>query len=278
MTDSSDKTSCPRPDLERLLGRYEFDALSAEERSLFERHVLECDACFAELERGSLAMSVLREHAESFLGVLDETHTMPAAPEPRRLPGRASVRERLRATLLRPWVVVPAAAVITLGIGILRWAQPPDYARLATFPREEMRTTALRGPATGDAVRELLDSGAGYFNLGHYDEAVRHFRAARERDPALFEAAYALGLALALAGDAQGAIPHLEKAVELAEVELAQAQPTAGDRRDRARWTLANAYLKSGDVGSARRELGHLEPAAGELAARARALSRELAD
>lgn len=275
---------CAHPDVGRLLVRYEFGAVSTQEKALFERHLFECDACFAELERGSVLTRVLHEHPDRFRAVLERADAsagaapidVPApAPKPRapvRTGAAASLRTgawaSLRARAFRPWVAVSAAAAVLLAVGVLRFARPPDPSRLATFPRDEMRSTALRAPGIHDDLRELLDTGAGYFDTGRYDEAARYFRAARDRDPKLAEAAYALGLALALGGDARAALPHLRSAVESAQ----------GDLRDRARWVLANAYLRVGDVSAARRELERLEATPGEWSGRAQTLVHALSE
>jgi tetratricopeptide (TPR) repeat protein len=129
-----------------------------------------------------------------------------------------------------------------------------------------MRTTAVRAPEMQAAERELMEAGAGYFDLGRYDEAARRFRAALQRDPELAEAAYALGLSLALSGDARGAIAPLESATRLATGELLE----------QARWVLANAHLKSGHIAAARAELERLGAASGEHGARARELTARL--
>lgn len=280
MSDRSDSV-CAHPDVGRLLVRYEFGAVSTQEKALFERHLFECDACFAELERGSLLTRVLHEHPDRFRAVLERADASAgvapvdaAAPAPKpRAPVRTGAASRrtgawasLRARAFRPWVAVPAAAAGLLVVGVLRFARAPDPSRLATFPRDEMGSTALRAPGIHDDLRELLDTGAGYFDTGRYDEAARYFQAARDRDPKLAEAAFALGLALALAGDARTAIPHLRSAVESAQ----------GNLRDRARWVLANAYLRVGDVSSARRELELLEATPGEWSGRAQTLVHAL--
>ena len=67
MTDSGIDTACAREDLHRLLTRYEFGAITAEEKVAFERHVLECDACFEDLERGAAAVRALRGDPALFL-------------------------------------------------------------------------------------------------------------------------------------------------------------------------------------------------------------------
>jgi tetratricopeptide (TPR) repeat protein len=263
MTEAEARAACSRPQMGALLPRYEFGALTNSERSAFERHVLECEACFEELERGFAAAGTLRDHSGEFLRVLDEARRETAGsavPAARR----GSWLDRV----FRAPVAVPALVVLVATLVITTWlARRPGEARFATFPREAMPSETVRAPGTDDAARELMASGAAYCNLGRYDMAARRFRAARERDPSSAEAAYALGLSMALAGDARGAIPHLEAASRLA----------SGDLRDKAGWVLANAYLRAGDGAAARRELSVLATGSGEFAARARELAARLA-
>ena len=260
MTETEAKAVCSRPEMSVLLPRYEFGALSEIERTTFERHVLECEACFEELERGFAVAQALRDRAPMFVKVLGEAR--PDLATSAKPTGQGQRFRGLGARLL-----VPALAALVLGIVSVTWlVRPPREARLATFPREAMPSGTVRAPGTDDAVRELMASGAAYFELGRYDEAARRFRGARERDPSLAEAAYALGLSMALAGDARDALPHLEDA----------SRRATGALRDKARWVLANAYLRAGDGAAARRELSALATGSGDYATRARDLAAQL--
>lgn len=55
-----------------LLARYEFGTLSDDERRAFELHLLECDACFAELERGSAVVAEMKGHGSAIGGTCRE--------------------------------------------------------------------------------------------------------------------------------------------------------------------------------------------------------------
>lgn len=247
----------------RLLPRYEFGSLSDDERRAFETHVLECDLCFGELERGSVAVGVMRDHAPALARALGREPSR-AAEGP---PSRAGRVRALVEGLLRPRALVPALAILLIAvIGVRVATRPDDFTRLATFPREELASAIVRGPGVGDAVRELMEAGAGYFDTGRYDEAARRFRAALERDPQLAEAAYLLGLSEALAGAVKESIPSLEDATRIAR----------GDLRIKAQWVLANAYIKEGRLGEARSVLEALASEEGEYALKARALLAHL--
>ncbi len=245
--------------LTRLLARYEFATLLPEEKRAFEAHVLECDLCFQALERGSVAVGAMREHACDFVEAVREGRTRARSP-------RSSIADRLRLLVepvLRPRVLVPVAALLVFAVVGVRVALgPPGYTRLATFPLEETASSIVRGPGVGDAVRELMETGAAYFDLGRYDEAARRFRATLERAPDLPEAAYLLGLSLARSGQFDEAVPALEKA----------ARHAGGDFHAKALWVLANAYLKTERLEPARSTLEGLARDGGAYASDARDL------
>ncbi len=246
-----------------LLTRYEFGALSPEERRAFEAHVLECDACFAELERGSVAAAALAASAPALREALRSGEAIGAR-------GAPTVRARLRGLLERlprARLLAPAlAALVATAVVTIRLAGAPGFTRLASFPTEELASDVVRGPGVTDAVRELMAAGAAYFDLARYGEAATRFRAALERDPGSAEAAYLLGLCGVFDGRLREAIPSLESAVRLA----------GGELRPKAEWVLANAYLKAGRLDDARAALASLGAGEGEYAARARDLIARL--
>ncbi len=235
-------------DVAKLLPYYELGTLSQQERWLVENHALECDSCFAELERGSAVFAAMRERRTDLLYRPEE---------------EAGVLERLRRSLagLRPRFAVPAVAVmVVLAVGLwMLGSEGPDPRSLATFPRERVDPGTIRGPELNDALRELMDAGAAYFDLERYDEAERYFLAALERDPELWEAAYLLGLSRALAGRIEEALPHLVRAARLAPE----------DTRPKMTWVLANGYLKAGRLAEAKETLAALGREEGEWAERA---------
>jgi tetratricopeptide (TPR) repeat protein len=245
-----------------LLPAYELDALSEEERKAFAGHVLECDACFDELERGSVVAAEFRASAPHLSTLLGKEPAAPASRGPRE----GGVR-LLLGSWLRPQVAVPALAAAVILVVLLPRTPSPDYRELATFPREKTPSAAVRGASDDDAVRELVEVGAGYFDLGRYDEAARHFAAALDRDPELAEAAYFLGLTRALGDEIESALPPLERAAEI-----------GGENHPKYGWVLANAYLRAGRIADARRALQVLITGGGEYAEKARDLEERLPD
>jgi tetratricopeptide (TPR) repeat protein len=270
MSTGQDTGGCTDPGLGQLLGRYEFGAVDQDERFRFEKHVLECDACFAELARGAPVAAHMRAHAGELLAALNPAAPS-AAPRKSRMPAaleRAARTFAIPALLLRPRLLAPAFAVVMLGVLGVWFARGPDPAGLASFGREPVAPDLVRGPGSDDAVHELMQTGAAHFDLGQYAEAERRFRAALERRPASAPAAYLAGLSRALMGDPRGAVGDLERAARLADPDLAP----------RANWALANAYLAAGRLDDARAMLRDLSAGGGPLAGRARALLQRLED
>jgi tetratricopeptide (TPR) repeat protein len=267
MSAEVDHPACTDPSIHAMIGRYEFGAVTDEERAAVERHALACDACFAELERGSAAIAHLRARSAGFVGLLRAAAPAGAGaarPEARSEDATSRGRARFRAFWPRP-ALAAVLGLVVVGAGGW-WAiaarRAADPARWASFPRDVQTSDTVRGPAATDAVRELMASGAAWFDLGRYTEAERRFRAALERAPDHAEAAYMAGLSRALAGDPAGAVPDFELAAHLA----------GGDLIPRARWALANAYLASHRTVQARRELAALASTGGGLGERARLL------
>ena len=249
MSDTQNASACDRPDVRPLLARYEFGAVDRDERGLVDAHVLECDVCFAELERGADVVTALRDDPQRFRRALD---------------GLSPPVRSHRTLFVR--IALPLAACVAIALGVVVATRWTDETRLATFPQEIDRARVVRAPGALAAVDELVATGASYFDLGRYAEAERYFEAACRRDSTRADAAYALGLALALGGDPARGAASLGRAVRLAPE----------GEGDAARWALANAYLAAGRGQEARRELATLSAGTSSEARRAEALLRRL--
>jgi tetratricopeptide (TPR) repeat protein len=205
------------------LAAYEQGLLSPDERRAFETHALECDACFAELARGSRAAEALRRRGLALKQAVAER------------PARQPLWPALR-------VAFPLAAAVTFAAVLLLRPRSPDLRELATFPHEEPTSALVRAGSLDDGTRELLEAGLSYLELGEHDHAEERFRAAMDRDPSALEAAYLFGLSRVLRGDVESAIEPLEAAAAGAPEGL----------RSKWTWVLANAYLKAGRLEEAR--------------------------
>jgi anti-sigma-K factor RskA len=115
-----------RPDLHGLTGAYAVDALDADERAAFERHLSECPDCAEEVAAfeavgAELAAGVGQDPPPALRArVLDQVAATPqdAAPaglDGRRGPGRA---EASRPWWRQPFTVAAAALVLVAGLGV----------------------------------------------------------------------------------------------------------------------------------------------------------------
>lgn len=59
-------SKCTNPEIGQMIGRYEFDLLTPDEKALFEAHALECDACFQDLHSFSPAVKTMKKHVKLF--------------------------------------------------------------------------------------------------------------------------------------------------------------------------------------------------------------------
>ncbi len=287
-------SACARPELAALIARYEHDLLDADERRRLEDHLLECDTCFSELERGARVAGALRDHAPALLRALNRGRAeagvetvveagVEAAVEagvetgvetgPRLHPLRGFA-QTLVAGLRRPAVLAPVLAAAVVAVVLLR-PHPgrPDITQWASFPTdvavstevrgEEVRDVDVRGEEVPDtpaaALDQLLAAGRGHIAAGNYASAERFLRAAREREPESPEAAWLYGLALALNGAPERAI---------APLELAATSPDSAARA-MALWVLANCHLKLGQAEQAARRLEEVRAGGGEYAGEA---------
>ncbi|MFQ5769327.1 MAG: zf-HC2 domain-containing protein [bacterium] len=58
--------TCTNPEIGQMIGLYEFDCLSSEEKEKFEAHLLECDACFQDFYEFSPTVKVMQENIVEF--------------------------------------------------------------------------------------------------------------------------------------------------------------------------------------------------------------------
>ncbi|MCK4302762.1 MAG: hypothetical protein KAY24_00835, partial [Candidatus Eisenbacteria sp.] len=148
MADQQEKACRGHDELAALLARYECGALSDKERLAFEAHLLECDECFAELERSADVAAAMRDHAPALLQVLAEREAEEGARQ-RHSPASLASRverfgerlHRLCLPLASPQVVVPVLiGLLVIAVGVREFSRPPGLARLATFPHERAAT------------------------------------------------------------------------------------------------------------------------------------------
>ena len=243
--------SCPEPDPESQVLRYLRSDLPAEERDALEVHLLECDACSELMETARLAREVLAE-----------------ARAPRRPWVWGSLAAGLAAALFvivvlrpRPVAVAPsspppdppptasARAVPAAVIAELSRVDPPVYVPLT-----------LRAEAPPSDPRFV--KAMGHYARGEHAAAAALLRDVTRAHPRSGEASFFLGVSALLSGDAEGALPALDRAAELGQAPYAEAAP----------FFAAKADLRTGRLASARARLGALAAGHGDFATEARHL------
>ena len=250
---------CQRVQLDEIAEVYLAGRLPAAEQERFEAHYFECPSCYERLRT-----------------------LQAAADELRRAPARAPRRAR---TWLMP---LAAAAALLLAVGLLRQegrprvlpspaqrpstpgAAPapsaaPDLAALASFEPPRYVPRRLRGPlgAAGDAAfRAAMQR----YAAGDYAAAAEGLRAVVARDPDEPAPRFFLGVCLLLTDR-----PTTARA-ELQRVAAAGGSPYLED----ARFFLAKAWLREGNLEQARLELQHVAALEADRAAEASGLLARL--
>lgn len=227
--------------------RYLLGRLDGPEREAFEDHLVACGDCCGELAdlcalQGELEASRERIAAEAA-----------GPPQPSR----------------RTWLLAVAAAVVAVAAGLGLWVrlqpspapepvlaelgpvvQPewvpaagPDLAELAAFKAPPYAPVRLRGSG-GDAERRFADAMERYA-AGDWRGALPGLRAAADLDPEAPHIALYLGACALLAGDTDEAVAALARTVALGDTPFLEE----------ARFALAKAYLRQGELQPANDQL-----------------------
>jgi tetratricopeptide (TPR) repeat protein len=208
----------------------------AETREL-EEHYFACDDCFEALRDASALRSTLAKERWA----VDEGF----APERRP----------------RTWVWLTVAAAVLVGIGIalsplLREAPDDvalDLARLATFEAPPYTPRTVRGPG-GEAERRFREAMV-HYQQGDYGEAIPGLETAVGLDPTSARIAFYLGACYLLTDRPEPAIERFGQVVDLGETPFLES----------ARFSRAKAFLLTGDLEPARKELEEVLQMSGRL-------------
>ena len=234
--------------------------LPEQEREEFEEHYFSCEQCAGAV----VALQAARA----------------AALEPSN-----SLEQRRRSNpWLWPSMAIAAAIVIALVVGSRAMRQPPA-ARVQT-PSPAARGGSPRSPALTELARmeppryappTLRDAATTEekrfraamkpYQAGDYATAAGALRAVSAADPRDFNARFFLGATYLLTGDTAQGIDELNRVVGAGD-----ASPYV----EEARFLLAKAYLREGEVTAARTELQAVAHMRGDFRANAETLLREL--
>lgn len=130
-------------DLHRLTGAYAADALSAEERAAFERHLQECQACTQEVSELRATTAKLGVAAAEPPPAHLRDRVLAAATQTRQLPPQPG---RARAVGLRRWptraLAAAAALLLVVAVGLGVQIRELDQ-RLDTAERQAAQVTSV---------------------------------------------------------------------------------------------------------------------------------------
>jgi len=265
---------CQRVMREQLSEKYVSGALDDADRDAYELHYFDCARCSNELE----ALVLLRAELER------------STPRSGDAPTGAGDRRW-------PWLALAAAAVVVAAIAVFRWQSAPEpeatvaeaapiqapssspvespaasvdtvavLARLAEVSPPVYTPATLRSTPS-PAVRRFRQAMESYARAD-YAEAVPGLEEAAAMDASLPQVPFFLGACHLFTGDVDRAIGAWRIVVGLGESAYLEE----------ARFYLAKAFLKKGDVTGARTELEATVALAGDREAEARDLLRQLQD
>lgn len=264
--------NCEQVIKDEVAERYLRRELSEADHEAFERHYFECERCFDELKTFEALRQGLEEAAQAPLA-------LPAA----------------RGTWT-DWRWAAAAAGVVLAIALSSWfsrtppapprvtdASPPAVS--AAPPPVEQPPPAVDVPSLTELALVLPPGYTPAILRGVEDDATRRFREAMQRyvqgdyagaatglrAAAAFNAdapdiAFFLGISFLLTGETAAAIEQLRRTIALGESPYLEE----------ARFYLAKAYLRQGDLQAAESELGNTVELRGDREKEARELLQKV--
>ena len=265
--------SCEAVAVQNTIELYVAGHLGEPDQAAFERHYFSCPRCCDELKTHlALQAELLRD------------------------PPIASARQRraavwrwtaiaaglLLATAATAWITVlgrdtpsePGVAMPSPPVpvpdppranaaGVPSAATTDRLSELGRVRAPRYQPPRLRGAGAGDAH---FERGMSHYVEGRYHAAIPELRLAATRAPALLERPFYLGASYLMAGDADRALDQLQ--VVIAAGESAYLEE--------ARFLVAKALVRNGDLAGARRQLDAVIELAGDREREARDLRDEV--
>ncbi|HEV3226868.1 MAG TPA: anti-sigma factor [Acidimicrobiales bacterium] len=163
-------------ELQELLGAYAVDAVEPDEVALIDAHIAECPRCRAEVtELREVAALLSHSGADAPDGVWERiASSLDEVPPPLRLEVQRERRGRRGRMLRAGAFAVAAAAIVVLGIGVIRLRSEVDDLKhpggtdLALAAEQAMtapdaRIARLSGEGGRSAVAVVRSNGQGFF-------------------------------------------------------------------------------------------------------------------
>ena len=257
--------TCEDVTTSEIVEKYLLDQLSEDSRDSFEQHYFECARCF---------------------GLLQTYRAMQA--ELARTRASALV-EAPKAGWVWRWAWAPAMAVVIIAVSVTVWLRPPatplepsrppatsaspaaapppaspSLEQLARFDPPKYTPGRLRG-APDEATARFQEAMKAYVR-GDYRAAVPGLVAASKLDPEAAHIHFFLGISRLLTDQPALAIESLRRTIALRDSQY----------REDAHFYLAKAYLQTGNIEAAMKELTNTLAFRGERASEAERLLQDV--
>jgi len=269
-TPSTPEMDCERAVRDEIAEGYVLGRLREEDRAAFEAHYFECARCFEEvrllqamqreLQRSGSEHEVRTSHSAWWkaagmaavivmtvvagLWIRSDTPRVPSSgTRPSTPPATADAEA--------PHATEPAAPAASL----------EQLARVEA-PAYEPRT--LRGPS--DEAMQRFERGMDRYRTADYAGAARDLRAAHGLDPEAAHIGFFLGISYLMSGQDQAAIDRLRATIALGDSPY----------REDARFYLAKAFLRRGDLKAAQTQLKAVVKLRGSRSLEAQNMLREI--
>jgi|GEM_PF-753326 len=263
-------TKCTNMRVGKLLGMYEFGALEDSRRSIFLNHLVDCEWCHNQVYSMDPFSARFREQRTA--AQHERTGTRPVAEN-------KPTSRFLRLLLMQQ--AIPAAIVVALLVGAgawVVWRTMPSRTvqvteeRLARLEHIQIPKAMYKPPEKPVQLREpekAFNSAMEAYQRDDFETAVERLWTVNELQPAnAREVNFYLGVSLMLVGRNPDAIMPLNQVVESGN----------GPLREKSRYYLALAYVKTGQIKEAVSEADAVIAYGGEYLAPARQLKEAISD
>ena len=242
--------NCTNPKMKQLISLYQFDLLSEAQKTSVEAHLLECDACFAELYRLSPAMELINKKPDQFVSALQPRQTIFTNIFKLMKKFVCALKNTgllILTTISKMWeipaikIIIPAAATIILAIFVLL-PSSKQYSDLAILDKASYISFRLKGPAEITNTQKIFEKAMKFYAQDKYAEAIPMLLDFTKKEPDSAYGNFYLGVCLVLTDQLERGIEKLEISAKLCQ------QHELLILEERCYWYLGNAYLKINKV------------------------------
>jgi tetratricopeptide (TPR) repeat protein len=245
--------SCQRVSTDDLGERFLLGRLDQAEHEAVERHLFDCDECFAQLETLRAVQKRLERDRE----------------------GAPGLALRPRPAMRWWWWALASAAMVTIVVAaLIMWAAVSTLPRIAELSAELAELARIEPPyyeairlrGVYDQAQQTFRTAMESYAAGDYAAAAPGLEEAADLDPSSPNISFFLGACYLLTERIPEGITELEHTVSLGDTPFLEE----------SHLLLAKAHLQRGDLESARPHLNATIALEGDLAAEARSLLEQL--